>query len=344
MRKKTEEAEETTPTENIAGEAPTTEDPKAKILALAMSAIEKDFGQGTVMVGQDKIPGLQYISSGSITVDKALGGGYARGRMIEIVGPESSGKSTMALHATSEAQKTGLKVAYLDIEHSLDPQYSSAIGVNMDELIFSQPSCGEEALEVMRRLVATGAVGLIILDSIAGLVPRKELEGQVGDAQMGRQALMMSQACRMLAPITYKTNTTIIWLNQIRMKLNVMFGSPEVSCGGQALKFYASQRLDIRRTGGVKDGEEIIANDTRVKVIKNKVAPPFKEATFRIKFGVGIDIWDDLLTVATNQEVIHKAGAWYDFQGERIGQGSDNACQYLREHPELVEKVKGLLK
>ena len=320
-----------------------TTDPRDKILQAALGTIDKDFGVGTVLMGSGKIPGIQTISSGCKSIDKALGGGWARGRMHEVYGPESSGKTTLALHGIAQAQKLGMKAAFIDVEHSLDGIYAQALGVNIDELIFSQPDTGEQALEVLRRLIATGAVGFCVLDSIAGLIPAKEMEGQVGDAQMGRQALMMSQACRMLNGPIFKTNTTVLFINQIRMKSGVMFGNPETVTGGNALKFYATQRVDIRRTGAIKEGEEHVGNDTRIKVVKNKIFPPFKEATFRIKFGEGIDVYGDVLGMAVDKNIIAKSGSWYSYGDKQIGQGADQTIAYLKAHLDEFEVIQALV-
>jgi recombination protein RecA len=287
---------------------------------------------------------VQAVSTGSVSLDIALGvGGLPRGRIIEIYGPESSGKTTLALHAVAEAQKKGGIAAFVDAEHALDVGYARKLGVRTDDLLISQPDTGEQALEITETLVRSGAIDVLVIDSVAALVPRAELEGEMGDAHMGVQARLMSQALRKLTGTISKSSTIVIFINQIRMKIGVMFGNPETTTGGNALKFYATQRLDIRRIGAIKDGEQVIGNRTRVKVVKNKVAPPFKEVEFDIMYGVGISKEGDLLDLASNENIVEKSGAWYSFEGERIGQGREQAKTFLREHPAILQKVEGLV-
>jgi recombination protein RecA len=312
---------------------------KEDALALAIDTINKTFGKGSVLVGKQNVPGVQFIPSGSLALDKALGGGWARGRIVEIYGPPSSGKTTLTLHAVAEAQKMGLKTAFIDAEHALDPVYAEALGINLDELLISQPDSAEEGLQIVRMLAQTGAVGLIIVDSVAALVPQAELEKNIGDSSVGRQALMMSQAMRMLAGVVHETNTTVFFINQIRMKIGVMFGNPETTSGGNALSFYASQRVDVRRQEGIKQGEEIVANATRAKVVKNKVATPFQEAHFNIVFGKGIDKWEDLLTIGESLGLITRAGAWYKVD-KLQGQGRPGAIDLLKENPRFCERIR----
>ena len=314
-----------------------------RALELALGAIDKDFGAGTVLFGTDSVPGVEFSSSGCMSIDKALGGGFARGRIIEIYGPEGSGKTTLATHAMIEMQKLGKVVAMIDAEHAFLKSWAEGMGLDPDMFIFSQPKSGEECLEVTKRIVASGQVGLAVVDSVAALVPLKELEGQIGDVQMGAQARLMSQAMRMLAGVCQRTNTTVIFINQMRMKIGVMFGNPETTAGGNALKFYASQRIDIRRTGGVKNGEELVGNSTRIKVVKNKVAMPFKEAEFNIIYGQGIDIWSDLLKMGVELNIVEKSGAWYNLKDQRLGQGEANAAAFLRENPQLAEQIRSAL-
>jgi recombination protein RecA len=302
---------------------------KEKAIELAVSSIEKAFGKGSIMrLGNEEamVKDIQAISTGSVSLDIALGvGGLPRGRIIEIYGPESSGKTTLALHAVAEAQKKGGIAAFIDAEHALDVGYARKLGVRTDDLLISQPDSGEQALEITETLVRSGAIDVLVIDSVAALVPRAELEGEMGDAHMGVQARLMSQALRKLTGTISKSSTIVIFINQIRMKIGVMFGNPETTTGGNALKFYATQRLDIRRIGAIKDGEEVIGNRTRVKVVKNKVAPPFKEVEFDIMYGVGISKEGDLLDLASNENIVEKSGAWYSFDGERIGQGREQA-------------------
>jgi len=320
---------------------------KEKAIELAVSSIEKAFGKGSIMrLGNEEamVKDIQAISTGSVSLDIALGvGGLPRGRIIEIYGPESSGKTTLALHAVAEAQKKGGIAAFIDAEHALDVGYARKLGVRTDDLLISQPDSGEQALEITETLVRSGAIDVLVIDSVAALVPRAELEGEMGDAHMGVQARLMSQALRKLTGTISKSSTIVIFINQIRMKIGVMFGNPETTTGGNALKFYATQRLDIRRIGAIKDGEEVIGNRTRVKVVKNKVAPPFKEVEFDIMYGVGISKEGDLLDLASNENIVEKSGAWYSFDGERIGQGREQAKTFLREHPEALQKIEGLV-
>ncbi|HWT86571.1 MAG TPA: recombinase RecA [Myxococcales bacterium] len=320
---------------------------KEKAIELAVSAIEKQFGKGAVMrLGSDEplVQDISAISSGSISLDLALGvGGIPRGRVVEIYGPEASGKTTLTLHMVAEAQKAGGVAAFIDAEHALDVGYARKLGVRTEDLLISQPDTGEQALEICEMLVRSGAVDLIVIDSVAALVPRAELEGEMGDQHMGLQARLMSQALRKLTATISKANASVIFINQIRMKIGVMFGNPETTTGGNALKFYASQRLDIRRVGAIKDGETVIGNRTRVKVVKNKVAPPFREVEFDILYGQGISREGDLLDLAVENNMIEKSGAWFSYGGERIGQGRENARDFLKLHPEILADVEGKL-
>src|SRR6516165_8901406 len=316
---------------------------REKALDLAVSQIERQFGKGAIMkLGEAGIPkDLPVISSGSLGLDIALGiGGVPRGRVIEIYGPESSGKTTLALHIVAEAQKQGGMGAYIDAEHALDLSYAKKLGVKTDDLLISQPDHGEQALEIAETLVRSGAIDVLVIDSVAALVPKAEIEGEMGDAHMGLQARLMSQALRKLTGTISKSSTIVIFINQIRMKIGVMFGNPETTTGGNALKFYATQRLDIRRIGAIKDGEQVIGNRTRVKVVKNKVAPPFKEVEFDIMYGQGISKEGDLLDLASTENIVEKSGAWYAYEGERIGQGRENAKDYLRDHPEIATSIE----
>jgi recombination protein RecA len=320
---------------------------KEKAIELAVSTIEKAFGKGSIMrLGNEEalVKDVQAVSTGSISLDIALGvGGLPRGRVVEIYGPESSGKTTLALHAIAEAQKAGGICAFVDAEHALDVGYARKLGVRTDDLLISQPDTGEQALEITETLVRSGAVDVLVIDSVAALVPRAELEGEMGDAHMGVQARLMSQALRKLTGTISKSQTIVIFINQIRMKIGVMFGNPETTTGGNALKFYASQRLDIRRIGAIKDGEQVIGNRTRVKVVKNKVAPPFKEVEFDIMYGQGISREGDVLDLASNENIVEKSGAWFSFEGERIGQGREQAKAFLRDHPEALAKAEARL-
>jgi recombination protein RecA len=317
---------------------------KEKAIELAVSSIEKAFGKGSIMrLGNEDalVKDVQAVSTGSISLDIALGvGGLPRGRIIEIYGPESSGKTTLALHAIAEAQKAGGICAFVDAEHALDVGYARKLGVRTDDLLISQPDTGEQALEITETLVRSGAVDVLVIDSVAALVPRAELEGEMGDAHMGVQARLMSQALRKLTGTISKSQTIVVFINQIRMKIGVMFGNPETTTGGNALKFYASQRLDIRRIGAIKDGDQVIGNRTRVKVVKNKVAPPFREVEFDIMYGHGISREGDVLDLASNENLVEKSGAWFSFGGERIGQGREQAKAFLREHPEALAQIE----
>jgi len=317
---------------------------KEKAIELAMGAVERQFGKGSIMrLGKDEplIRDIQVISTGSISLDIALGvGGVPRGRIVEIYGPESSGKTTLCLHVVAEAQKKGGICGYIDAEHALDVGYSRKLGVRTDDLLLSQPDTGEQALEIAEMLVRSGAIDVLAVDSVAALVPKAELEGEMGDAHMGVQARLMSQALRKLTGTIAKSQTCVIFINQIRMKIGVMFGNPETTTGGNALKFYASQRLDIRRIGAIKNGEQVVGSRTRVKVVKNKVAPPFKEVEFDIMYGTGISREGDLLDMASAENIVEKSGAWYAYAGERIGQGRENAKDYLRDHPEISAAVE----
>jgi len=317
-------------------------DNKSKALETALAQIEKQFGKGTIMrMGDQARVDIDVIGSGSLALDAALGiGGYPRGRIIEIYGPESSGKTTLALHAVAEAQKAGGKAAFIDAEHALDPDYAEKLGVNVDDLLLSQPDCGEQALEIVDMLTRSGALDVLVVDSVAALTPRAELDGDMGDSHMGLQARLMSQALRKLTSAISRTNTTVIFINQIRMKIGVMFGNPETTTGGNALKFYASVRLDVRRTGSIKKGEDVLGNDTKVKVVKNKMAPPFKLATFSIMYGEGISRVGEVVDLGVEYGHVKKSGAWYAIGDERIGQGRDNAITFLKEHPDLLADVE----
>jgi recombination protein RecA len=313
-----------------------------KALELALSSIEKQYGKGAIMrLGESEHVDVPVIPSGSTSLDICLGvGGYPRGRIIEIFGPESSGKTTLTLHAIAECQRAGGIAAFIDAEHALDISYARKLGVNVDQLLVSQPDHGEQALEIADMLVRSGAVDMVIVDSVAALVPKAEIEGEMGDSHVGLQARLMSQALRKLTATVHKSNTTLVFINQIRMKIGVMFGSPETTTGGNALKFYSSVRLDIRRVGSIKVGEEAIGNRTRVKVVKNKLAPPFTSCEFDILFGKGISRSGDIIDLATELKIIDKSGAWYSYNGERVGQGRDNARVYLEEHPQLLAEIE----
>jgi len=314
---------------------------KERAVETAMGQIERQFGKGSIMkLGSSPILDVPVIPTGSLALDKALGiGGLPRGRVMEIYGPESSGKTTLALHAVAEAQKQGGIVAFIDAEHALDTAYAKRLGVDCDELLVAQPDTGEQALEIADMLVRSGAIDIIVIDSVAALVPRAEIEGEMGDSHMGLQARLMSQALRKLAGTISKTMTLVIFINQIRMKIGVVFGNPETTTGGNALKFYSSVRLDIRRTGAIKEGQEIVGNRTRVRVVKNKLAPPFTEAEFDILYGEGISHIGDLLDVGADAGVIDKSGSWYSFQGERIGQGRQNVVRFLKENVDIHDAV-----
>ena len=323
------------------------DDNKSKALAAALSQIEKQFGKGSIMrLGEHDIArDVQVVSTGSLGLDIALGvGGLPRGRIIEIYGPESSGKTTLTLQVIAEMQKLGGTAAFIDAEHALDPQYAQKLGVNVSELLISQPDNGEQALEIADMLVRSAAVDVVVVDSVAALTPKAEIEGEMGDPQMGLQARLMSQALRKLTANIKRSNTTVIFINQIRMKIGVMFGSPETTTGGNALKFYASVRLDIRRVGAIKKGDEVIGSETRVKVVKNKVAPPFKQAEFDILYGEGISREGEVVELGVLHKLVEKAGAWYSYKGEKIGQGKDNAREYLKEHPEMAIEIENKIR
>ena len=323
------------------------DDNKSKALAAALSQIEKQFGKGSIMrMGDtDVAEDIQSVSTGSLGLDIALGiGGLPRGRVIEIYGPESSGKTTLTLSVIAQMQKLGGTAAFIDAEHALDPQYAQKLGVNVSELLISQPDTGEQALEIADMLVRSGSVDIVVVDSVAALVPKAEIEGEMGDSHMGLQARLMSQALRKLTGNIKRTNTMVIFINQIRMKIGVMFGNPETTTGGNALKFYASVRLDIRRTGAIKKGDEVIGSETRVKIVKNKVAPPFKQAEFDILYGEGISREGEILELGSNLKIVEKAGAWYSYKGEKIGQGKDNSREYLKENPEVANEIDALIR
>ncbi len=316
---------------------------RSKALAAALAQIEKAFGKGSIMrLGDGEVEkDIQVVSTGSLGLDIALGvGGLPRGRIVEIYGPESSGKTTLTLQVIAEMQKMGGTAAFIDAEHALDPQYASKLGVDTANLLISQPDTGEQALEIADMLVRSGSVDVVVIDSVAALTPKAEIEGEMGDSHMGLQARLMSQALRKLTGHIKRTNTLVIFINQIRMKIGVMFGNPETTTGGNALKFYASVRIDIRRTGAIKKGEEVIGSETRVKVVKNKVAPPFRQAEFDILYGEGISREGEIIELGVQGKLIDKSGAWYAYNGEKIGQGKDNAREYLREHPEIAREIE----
>ena len=313
---------------------------KAKALSLALESIEKQFGKGSIMkLGEGHKQDVETVSTGALSLDLALGGGIPRGRVIEIYGPESSGKTTLTLHAIAEVQRNGGTAAFIDAEHALDPQYAKRIGVDIENLLLSQPDNGEQALEIVETLVRSNAVDIIVVDSVAALVPRAEIEGDMGDSLPGLQARLMSQALRKLTGVINKSKATVVFINQIRMKIGVMFGNPETTTGGNALKFYASLRMDIRRIAQIKQGDEIVGNRTRVKVVKNKIAPPFREAEFDIMYNQGISIPGDVLDLATARDIVEKSGAFYKYGGETIGQGREAAKTYLGEHPEVLKEL-----
>lgn len=319
------------------------DDNKKKALSAALLQIEKQFGKGSVMRMGDgtSIPGIETYSTGSIALDVALGvGGLPRGRVVEIYGPESSGKTTLTLECIAQCQKAGGTAAFVDAEHALDPIYAAKIGVNMDELLVSQPDTGEQALEIVDMLVRSGAVDMVVIDSVAALTPKAEIEGDMGDHHVGLQARLMSQALRKLTGNIKRSNTLVVFINQIRMKIGVMFGNPETTTGGNALKFYSSVRLDIRRIGAIKKGDEILGNETRVKVVKNKVAPPFKQALFEILYGEGISREGELVDLGVSLDLVEKAGSWYSYGGAKIGQGKDNAKQFMRDNPEKAVELE----
>ncbi len=322
-------------------------DERKKALAAALSQIEKQFGKGSVMRMGDNAAArdIESVSTGSLGLDIALGiGGLPKGRVIEIYGPESSGKTTLTLHAIAEMQKAGGTAAFVDAEHALDPQYAEKLGVNLDDLLVSQPDTGEQALEITDMLVRSGGVDIVVVDSVAALTPRAEIEGDMGDSHMGLQARLMSQALRKLTANIKRSNTLVIFINQIRMKIGVMFGNPETTTGGNALKFYASVRMDIRRIGTVKKGDEVIGSETRVKVVKNKVAPPFKQAEFEILYNQGISRLGEVLSLGVEINEIEKSGAWYSYDGKKIGQGKENAKQFLVENPDIAEAIEGKIR
>jgi len=331
--KKTEKAE--------LGVKPTAVEGKLKALGLAQEQINKQFGDGAIRrLGDTKTVDVELFSSGSLSLDLALGGGYPKGRILEVYGPESSGKTTLALHAIAEVQKKGGTAAFIDAEHALDPAYARKLGVDTDNLLVSQPDNGEQALEIAETLVRSNAVDIVVVDSVAALVPQAEIDGDMGDSHMGLQARLMSQALRKLTGIISKSRTTVLFINQIRMKIGVMFGNPETTTGGNALKFYASVRLDIRRTGQIKSGEEIIGNRTKVKVVKNKIAPPFRVAEFDIMYNEGISRAGDVLDLAVSHEIIGKSGAWFDYGDAKIGQGREASKQYLVDNPKILSEIE----
>ncbi|HEX7500739.1 MAG TPA: recombinase RecA [Polyangia bacterium] len=314
---------------------------KLKAISSALAAIEKQFGKGAIMSLGGEAEDIDVIPTGSVGLDLALGvGGLPRGRVVEIFGPESSGKTTLTLHAIAQAQKAGGVCAFIDAEHALDVTYARKLGVRLEDLLVSQPDHGEQALEIADKLVGTGAVDLIVVDSVAALVPKAEIEGEMGDSHMGLQARLMSQALRKLTAATSRNNTCVVFINQLRQKIGVVYGNPETTTGGNALKFYASVRLDIRKTGTVKNGEQVVGNKTRVKVVKNKVAPPFRECEFEITYGTGISTAGEIVDLASEAGLIEKSGAYYAWNGERIAQGRDKACQYLGEHPALADELR----
>jgi len=318
-----------------------------RALELAMGQIEKQFGKGSIMrLGSDyQMPAIETISTGALSLDLALGvGGIPKGRIIEIFGPESSGKTTLALHIVAEVQKKGGIAAFIDAEHALDIQYAGHLGVKADDLLVSQPDTGEQALEITEMLVRSGAIDLLVIDSVAALTPRAEIEGEMGDSHMGLQARLMSQALRKLTATVSKSNCSIIFINQIRMKIGVMFGNPETTTGGNALKFYASVRLDIRKIAALKAGQDVVGGRTRVKVVKNKVAPPFKQAEFDIMYGTGISREGDILDLGVENDIVEKSGAWFSYNGERVGQGRENAKQFLKENPDVTDEIEARLR
>ncbi len=322
------------------------EENKSKALQAALAQIEKQFGKGSIMrMDQQAVQDVQVVSTGSLGLDIALGvGGLPRGRVVEIYGPESSGKTTLTLQVVAEVQKAGGVAAFIDAENALDPQYAAKLGVNTEELLISQPDTGEQGLEIADMLVRSGSVDVIVIDSVAALVPKAEIEGEMGDQLPGLQARLMSQALRKLTGNIKRTNTLVIFINQMRMKIGVMFGNPETTTGGNALKFYASVRMDIRRIGSIKRGEEVVGNETRVKVVKNKVAPPFREALFDILYGEGISREGEIIELGVQHGIVDKSGAWYAYKKDRIGQGKDNAREYLKEHPELAAEIEARIR
>ena len=319
---------------------------KKKALNAALMQIDKQFGKGSVMLMGDASinKGIELISTGSLSLDIALGGGIPKGRIVEIYGPESSGKTTMTLEIIAQMQKQGGTAAFIDAEHALDPSYAEKIGINLDDLLISQPDTGEQALEITDMLVRSGAVDMIVIDSVAALTPKAEIEGDMGDSHMGLQARLMSQALRKLTGHIKKSNTLVIFINQLRMKIGVMFGNPETTTGGNALKFYASVRLDIRRIGAVKNGDEIIGNETRVKVVKNKIAPPFKQAEFQILYGEGVSFFGELVELGVKHNFINKSGSWYSYGNNKIGQGKENAKLFLKDNPEKAQEIEAKIR
>ncbi|KAA1151445.1 MULTISPECIES: recombinase RecA [Pseudoalteromonas] len=321
-------------------------DNKQKALDAALSQIERQFGKGSIMkLGDNKALNIESVSTGSLGIDIALGiGGLPMGRIVEVYGPESSGKTTLTLQVIAQAQKEGKTCAFVDAEHALDPVYAQKLGVNIDELLVSQPDTGEQALEICDMLVRSSAVDVVIIDSVAALTPKAEIEGDMGDSHMGLQARLMSQALRKLTGNIKRSNTLCIFINQIRMKIGVMFGNPETTTGGNALKFYASVRIDIRRIGSVKEGDEVVGNETRVKIVKNKVAPPFKQAEFIIMYGEGISKQGELIDLGVKHKIVEKAGAWYSYCGNKVGQGKSNSIKFLKENPEIADEIEGKLR
>ncbi|CAM3113336.1 recombinase RecA [Pseudoalteromonas distincta] len=321
-------------------------DNKQKALDAALSQIERQFGKGSIMkLGDNKALNIESVSTGSLGIDIALGiGGLPMGRIVEVYGPESSGKTTLTLQVIAAAQKEGKTCAFIDAEHALDPVYAQKLGVNIDELFVSQPDTGEQALEICDMLVRSSAVDVVIIDSVAALTPKAEIEGDMGDSHMGLQARLMSQALRKLTGNIKRSNTLCIFINQIRMKIGVMFGNPETTTGGNALKFYASVRIDIRRIGSVKEGDEVVGNETRVKIVKNKVAPPFKQAEFIIMYGEGISKQGELIDLGVKHKIVEKAGAWYSYCGNKVGQGKSNSIKFLKENPEIADEIEGKLR
>ncbi|MBD78226.1 MAG: recombinase RecA [Crocinitomicaceae bacterium] len=319
---------------------------KNKALDAAMSQIERQFGKGSIMkLGDNKTMNVETVSTGSLSIDIALGaGGLPMGRIVEIYGPESSGKTTLTLEAIAQAQRDGKTCAFVDAEHALDPVYAEKLGVNVDSLLVSQPDTGEQALEITDMLVRSGAVDVVVVDSVAALTPKAEIEGEMGDSHMGLQARMLSQAMRKLTGNIKRSNTLCIFINQIRMKIGVMFGSPETTTGGNALKFYASVRLDIRRIGSVKEGDEVVGNETRVKVVKNKIAPPFKQAEFQILYGEGFNRMGEIIDLGVKNGIVDKAGAWFSYNGSKLGQGKGNSSKFLKENPEIANEIEGLIR
>ena len=331
--------------EKTMAEKPTASEDKLKALGLAMQQITKEFGDGSIMkLGEAKHVDVETIPSGALSLDLALGGGYPKGRIIEIYGPESSGKTTLTLHAIAEVQKKGGTAAFIDAEHALDPAYAKRLGVDTENLLVSQPDNGEQALEIVETLVRSNAVDVVVVDSVAALVPQAEIDGDMGDAHMGLQARLMSQALRKLTGIIDKSKTTVFFINQIRMKIGVMFGNPETTTGGNALKFYASVRADIRRTGQIKEGEEIIGNRTKVKIVKNKIAPPFRTAEFDIMYNQGISKTGDVLDLGVQYNVVEKSGAWFAYDNEKIGQGREAAKKYLAGNPDKLNEIEAKVK